>query len=456
MKSLEREVGEIYYTSTSKKLIVGIVLVVFVIASILSFIFSPDLKFSYLFGEIEYGVAFTLISVFLFFFFVSLFGEQRESKIYLTKDGNIDIITPREYVALKPSPISNILGRANILYQKNNLRKFYYSNGHVYVENSRGEIVDEDLKDITFQFKMTKNKLNDEWNIYQYIITDKQGNKVRFNRHDALFNDEEYSDIEMILSLSGNVVESKISKVTKWADEIVSKVENLDPSDIVGSVVDVVEEEGTTALTNKVGQIARAKLINNLLPQKSSLFSKIKKYFFITVVVIYAIIVIVLNIENIREYAGYSNDTNTEDFSEYGLSETYNDEEDMADVAVVEDGYDADSLALNYFMELASNIDYVYDCEYSDGNTFLLAIIPETGSGAYLAPSGNVYELSIEDESDDRTQFICTVENTDGTPKGLVFHVEFSEDETVSGIMVNTEQDITFEFYGKHAVENNY
>ncbi|MDE5647861.1 MAG: hypothetical protein K2I57_08595, partial [Muribaculaceae bacterium] len=219
---------------------------------------------------------------------------------------------------------------------------------------------------------------------------------------------------------------------------------------------DMVGEEGTAVLTKKVGQIARAKLINNILLQKKSLFSKIKKYLFIAVVVIYVLIVIAVNFENISEYAGHSNGTNAENFIEYDFSDASGDQEGMVGAAVVEDGYDTDSLALNYFMELALDIDYVYYCEYSNGKTFMLAIIPETGSGAYLAPSGNVYELLIEDENDDRTQFICSAEDIDGTPNGLVFRVEFSEDETVSGIMVNTKYDITFEFYGKHAVENIY
>jgi len=55
-----------------------------------------------------------------------------------------------------------------------------------------------------------------------------------------MFNDEEYSDMEMILSLCGTVNESKLNKLAKWADKASSMVEDFDFSNIADNITDKV------------------------------------------------------------------------------------------------------------------------------------------------------------------------------------------------------------------------
>lgn len=84
----------------------------------------------------DYRVLLTFAVVILIIIFVPLFDEKRDSQIYLDSNGNLDIETPREYKPIKITPISKVLGRANIFGQKN-LDYFSYRDRKVTIRNSK-------------------------------------------------------------------------------------------------------------------------------------------------------------------------------------------------------------------------------------------------------------------------------------------------------------------------------
>lgn len=397
-----------------------------VIALVLVCIFAPDAKFNYLFGETSWMLILIIVVLVLIFIVAYYYDDKRDSKIYLTSSGDLDISTPRCYTPMKVNVISKILGRANIFGQKN-LDEFRFADGQLYIRNSAGDEVEGPLESLTFFYKMDKNKATDEWYIYQYRIKDAKGNKVQFNQHSSMFNDEEYSDMEMILSLCGTVEESKISKFSKHLDNVLANVQELNFDNLVGSTSDMAIEKVSDAAMNSIGKLARAKLITEGTPSgKESTFKKILKYGLYVIIGLYVLAVIVVNVEPL--------------FSSSATEEEY--------VDITEEESQSNPKNWDAFAALAG--EDTYECVFYDsGQTFYLSIIPETGRGAYLAPSGNLYELTVELENDDRTMFELRANKVSGEPTKIVFYIQLDEYMTeVIGHMLGTDGETVYEFSG--------
>lgn len=427
--------SETYYESSTKKIVVGAITAVLVILTIWLFVSPPKIEFDYIFDTIPYGIIFMALSVFAVFYFATLFDEKRTSRIYLNSNGDLDIETPREYKPLSVSFASKILMRANIYGQKN-LDLFRYQDGRVLVRNSKGNEIEGALKDLTFAYKMDKNKATDEWYIYQFIITDTNDNKVQFNRHDSLFTDEEYADIEMLLSLAGTMKESKVSKFTRKADSILSEIGDLDFSKLTSSAVELVGSTATSKITNAVGLFAKKRIFDRLSDKKKSLFTRIKEYGIWTVIAIIALVLIWVNITNAMEaYGGESDSEEMEYYYEQDNSDSY--EKEVPDVIFPE-----------RFNEYT--YDGIFKCKFSsDSRYFYLSFAPESGQGVYRAPSGNFYILSVTQENDNRTEFICSTEKEDGSPSTIEFLIKFSDSyDRVEGVMLGTDGITQFEYSG--------
>lgn len=333
---------ETYYESPTMKIVGGVILAVFVILTIWFFVSPPEIEFSYIFGTISYGVAFLLLSIVTLFCVSPLFDEQRKSRIYLDSNGDLDIETPREYEPLSVSPVSKVLGRANIYGQKN-LSLFKYHDGRVLIRNSKGHEVEGALSDLTYTYKMDKKG---DWYVYQFIITDANGNKAQFNRHNTLFTDEEYADIEMLLSLAGTVKESKISKFTRFGDSLLSKISELDFSHLASSAIEVAGSTATNKITDKAGMFAKKRIFDRLSDKKKSLFAKIKNFIIWAIIVFLVIDIIWVNVENAMNVYGSSSSENTEynieQVNSNGENSSENDSSDENDIIPEYDRY-ADS-----------------------------------------------------------------------------------------------------------------
>lgn len=327
--------------------------IVFVIAVFLAVtvgVFAPDAEFDYLFGTVRYFPVFILVALCAVALFFTSGNQKRESKVYLNSNGEFDTETPREYTPMKINGFSKFTGKANMFGQRN-LKVFRYNNGTVYVENSKGESLEAPLSQLTFTYKKDKNKINNEWYVYQYRLADNDGNKVQFNYHSMLFNDEEYDDMLMLLSLAANVKETGLSKATQIADSVIGSVEDIADGNIVNSVMAVgdVITNSREVIMAKIGADVKQRYLDKMHedeedenPKKKSFFKKLTEWFFIAVLAIYVILVIIVNVEPL--FTSSSSDENaaietseeevagsTEDADEYaGVSkEEYSSEGDL-------------------------------------------------------------------------------------------------------------------------------
>lgn len=326
---------ESYYLSPTKKIVVGTIAAILVILAIWFNVSPPKIEFNYIFGTTSYGTLFLFSSLFVLLYFATLFDEQRKSRIYLNSNGDLDIETPREYKPLSVSPVSKVLGRANLCGQKN-LSLFDYHNGRVLIRNSKGHEIEGALPDLTFAYKMDKNKATGKWYIYQFVISDSNGKKVQFNRHNTLFTDEEYADIEMLLSLSGMVKESKISKFTRMADSVLSAIKELDFSNLASSAILEAGSTATSKLSNAAGLFAKKRIYDRLSDKKKSLWAKIKKYSLLLFVGLIVLFLIWANVEIAINTYG-SNDVETEYNYEQGVYDEYAEDSEESTIEIADD-----------------------------------------------------------------------------------------------------------------------
>lgn len=420
-------------------------LAIAVIALVLVICLAPNAQFNYIFGEMSWTTILIFAVIVLIYWTAYSYDEKRDSKIYLTSTGDLDISTPRCYTPMKVNFISKILGRANIFWQKN-LEEFTFADGKLSVINSAGDYVSGPLESLTFSYKMDKNKATDELYIYQYRITDSDGNSVKFNRHDSLFNDEEYSDMEMILSLCGTVDESKISKFSKKLDSALSTIQDLDFSNLAGSATEMVSGKVSDTAMSKVGKLAKAKIAgkSNAVGSKTkSIFKKIFKYCLWAILAIYALAVIFVNVEPLF-------DGSDEDYEDYLIE----------DCEVAATAYDEDTPKnLDKFLETASGD--MYKCTFFDINQeFYLSLNLEEGVGTYLSPSGFLYTLSVKSQDtvqsgdDTVTMLVCSVLKSNKETTNVVFYINLPATQgpyirKIFGQMLDAQGTNTYEFAGE-------
>ena len=259
-----------------------------IVSLILVSIFAPGAEFDYIFGAMPWIGVLIMAIVVIIFLIAKTYDESRESKSYLSPEGELDLISSRDYTAIRVNPVSKFLGKPYIFWPQKNLDEFKFSDGILYVRNSAGDEVQGKLEDLTYSYKCEKDKVTDEWYVYEYIITDNDGNKVKFKRHNTLFNEEEFLDMEMILALCGTVKESKMSKFAKKANSAMSFID--DPS---GAAIDKTMD--------KIGRLAKNKLMGRISSNENSSFKtvmkKIKKYGLWILLGLYALAVIYVNVK---------------------------------------------------------------------------------------------------------------------------------------------------------------
>lgn len=97
-----------------------------------------------------------------------------------------------------------------------------------------------------------------------------------------------------------------------------------------------------------------------------------------------------------------------------------------------------------------------YECVITDNNydgEFFLSLNPEIGTGIYQAPSGNIYYLKIEDENDNRTEFICSAKDSDGNSTKIQFHIDLKDIFNIKGTLLGTDGETVISFVG-NLIEN--
>lgn len=394
-----------------------IVFSTFAVLAVIVGIFAPDAKFNYLLGTVSYLPVFIIIALVALIGFLTSGNEERESKIYITPEGEFDTTTPREYHPLRINAFSKIFGRANKFHQRN-LHEFRYSDGKIFVENSKGESIEAPLSEITFSYKKDKRKgvVNDTWYVYQYQIFDKNGNKVQFNYHSFLFNDEEYDDILMLLSLAPKVKESSISKFTQIADKMVSTVGEGVPDNVIDALDSSGEiiKDSREVTMNKIGIETKERLLEKRQAEdesneKESTFEKIVKYGLIGILGIYVLLVIWVNVEPLF----YSGDTEGEQIEMY--AENAENVGNKNEVIITEESIDTTVIA---------NPDKITYHKYSgaiDGKYEVVMTLRSDGQGEYYyvkSGSDAVLDLIITKLEDDGR---ITIEeyNNEGEQTGL-------------------------------------
>lgn len=352
---------ESYYVSGKTKFIWGAISTILVVITICFLISPPKIEFDYLFGTIGYDKLFFILSAVSLFHFFPLFHEKRTSRIYLDSNGDLDIETPREYVQLHVFPIYVNFWKCfyRLLGSKPKILSYFrYQNGRVLVRNMKGEEIEGELKDLTYKY--TLNKRSGGVGVVSFAITDAKGNEVTVGEPKHFFMEEEYADIEMILSLSGTVEETNASKFSRVIDSAKSAMNDFDFGNLVSTASDVI---GKTAITNTTGLLARKRLVS--YQQEKETPSVVKKVL-IGITVIVAIFLVLINIAN----ASSSESENTEYYDEQGYSAS-----------------DVENSEIDQFAEQPSNNEVT--------TTPRLLTVTKVDYSFYLKPqAGNTYEPS--------------------------------------------------------------
>lgn len=424
---------------TTRKIIL-IVAVFFAVLAIITGIFWPDAQFDWFFGSIIYWGGCLLLSIILLIQWTISGGEHRESHLYLTPNGDLDFSTPRTYVSLQKPKVSKFLG-AVAWWTTLTLERFEFSNGEVIIQNTKGETISGSLNALTVKRSFTNNNFKKEFYPYKYIISNAEGCKVKFYVNHSVFEINEWDDMHMILEQAGTLTESKVSKFSRKADKILSKLEDFDFSDIPGAVVEVTADTVIKKASGFASSIIKKKLSKKKSKSKwIEKLSIIKDWCLYSILGLYLLVVIVYNLVTFPAWSHPDSDYDEIEISNvlYQQSSSPKDE--------LDNGADNEEL----FDQLTQDMD-LYSCRFNEegGARMTIALEPETGSGYYRAPSGNIYELTIEEENNTRTSFICSSEKLDGTPSKIVFQINLSEQLTnIEGKMLGTDGETVFTFTG--------
>lgn len=322
--SVEPFVEMPHHTSKTYKIVLLVAMIVSVIIAIITA--KTPLQFVLFSGSLmPYWAAFTLIAIVLLIMLVYSFGEQRNGKMFLNKEGEFDIRTPRTYTALKKSGLARLLGRSH-LFMGRGLSSFEYADGKISVATNKGEKIQGTFDDITWKYSKDKNK-----GIYKYIITNNAGEKVVFYKNDATFEDAEWNDINMLLSLCGGSDKSKASKMTQKVATLAESVKSFTDRDVVGGISNLTGLFGKkSSKDDDNGNPIIAEVYEQTYGEnegKKSIFKKVWNWFLVGVGVLLLLLVLVANIAELVKY--YSSKSGDEDDvysyveSDYVISDEY-------------------------------------------------------------------------------------------------------------------------------------
>lgn len=418
------------YTIKGKwKIIFLCLFAAFFIFGVLMVINHPEAEFTFFIGSCPYYSGLFLIAIIFFIVFLCLLGEKRNAKYFFTKDGELDLSTPRYY---------NKLNRPKLLefFNRGGLDEFAYDGeGNVYLVTTKGDTMTSPVADLTVKYSM--DKAGSDWYVYKMIVTDSLGNKIKFTTGSRLLRspslmEEEYDDIHMILSTAGTLNESKTSKANRWADKLKGAIDDFDFSNLSYSAVEATvaigleaSEQNKATANNKVIDFIKAKVYED--HKKKSWFKKAMEYFWLTLLAIYLLAVLVVNIAALPGIFGGGNDK----------------DEEYMNIA--------DDSAENIMApkpEILEYSDECYNCIFDDGQHFYISLQPETGRGVYQAPSGEIYFLSIEEENSTRTEFLCAATDYYDNPTDIAFYI-IANQNSVYGSMLGLDGETTYEFSGE-------
>lgn len=378
------------------KLSVGVLLIV------VGIILNHFLGWLKVYENLDMGVLLICVgAAILIWCYMGLIPE-REAKVYLTPDGNPDTITPRYYEARKLLPLQRFISTGKFAIPKTTLKSFAIEDGTVTIETRSGKTFTSPLSELSVKVHYEKGALSG------YTLQQLNGNeKITFYYPGNLFEDDEWKDMAAVLSEAADVKESKLSKATK----LMEKVHDFDTSDIVGSVTDVITY-GVAAIRAKstaaqaLSDFATKSEEEEEEEKKPKGFWGKTKAVFGWIIIGIGFLYIVFNIwwqieEHNAETAQDAED-NTEQVVEVATTE----ENPETDATLNASWSDSD---LEYFTSLSQGMDIFLGTLEPNGNNFYLSLLVETGTGYLLAPDGTTYEVTVEDENDDRTKLVLDV-----------------------------------------------
>lgn len=291
--------GEIYHSSKTFKIIVLSLSAIFLLLAICTI--KLPLEFDWFFGSIPYFLGFAFLCFIALLVFAFSLGDQRDGKIYLNKYGKLDIGSPRSYEALKKPAIVRFLGQSHP-FRGEGVQNFEYNDGYVTIVTTKGNQISDSLLELTWEYSMTKPKGADDWQIYKYILTDTAGNSVTFYRNNSTFDDKEWDDMNMLLSLCSSVSEKGISKFNRKIMKALETIQDIDFSDINESIGNIVSDkifEGS----NMVIEGVKVKLMNRNKKNKGwKILKKVCNWILLVMVTIYLLAVTIYNVIQLVKY----------------------------------------------------------------------------------------------------------------------------------------------------------
>ena len=389
----DSQAGEIYYTPKWIKITILCIACFCLLMAILTF--KTPLEFNWFFGSCSYSLGFGLLTIVALAFFAGQFGEHRHTRNYLTSEGKLDISTPRSYTALEKPWLLRALDTDNYYGFADTLESFDYADGQIAITTRKGQMIEAPLSELTWKYSMTKPKDADGWHIYKYTLTDQSGHTIKFYRAMTI-EDEEWDDVNMLLSLSGEVKEGKTSKIARKLHRVLDSVKDADFSDIAGSAVGV----GVNETSNHVIDMVKAKYITKT-ETKGGLWNIIKNvfnYLLWIILAIYALTVIFVNVVDLISYlssddnrddietlAGY-NEYDSDEFADYSDDQTYSggsvNESSTNESWVVEFEGKIGKYPIKMYLDLKNKDNYDY-CPVEGSYCYTAS-----GSGAYIYLSG--------------------------------------------------------------------
>ena len=288
---------ESYVKDSKTKLIWLSLCAVFVICGILMAIFHPEAEFTWLFDSCKYYLGLFILALLCLFVWMGELGEKRDEKYYFTPEGKLDLSTPRIYTKLKRPKLFEIFNRGG-------LDEFAYDGeGNVHLVTTKGKTITAPLSDLTVSYTMDKAG-RDDYRIYKMTVISPEGEKIKFTTGSTMLPfpslmESEYDDIHMILSAAGTVNETKMSKANKWIDKVKSAYDDLDFSGFIG-------KSGGDSADTKIVEFVKSKL--GLHQKKKSWFKKLVDNFLLVVAFLYLFAILIVNIANLPEIFGGSDE----------------------------------------------------------------------------------------------------------------------------------------------------
>ncbi len=419
------------FNSTTRKVII-ISAVVFAILAVITGIFWTDAQFNWFFDSINYWAGCVILSLALLSIWIVTGGERRTAKLYITSNGNLDFSTPRIYTRLKKSKAARFLGSV-AWWTSLTLEQFEFENGKVRIQNTKGDTIEGLVKDLTVRRSFTKDRSSGEYYPYKYIITNPEGDNIKFYVNHSAFEEEEWNDMHMILEQAGTLNEPKTSKFARKSDKILSKLQDFDFSDIPGGIIELTVDTVAVKANGYVSSVIKKRLVkkNGKNSKWLEVLKQIKDWTLYILLLLYILAVIVYNIVTFPAW----NHSKDEIASEY---ETSLYEEEYTDYDETETDTESSESTIYHLTGLIDgkySIDMTLDVKNGTGSYFYV----KSGSGQSLSliitqldEDGNIV-IEEYNDNDEQTGLFEGRINNDGEIQGwftnykgkeMPFHLE--------------------------------